>query len=142
MIVLDTDILTFVQRGQGEEYHRIRSRLRERPGEVVCTTIISLEEQMRGWLAYIAGTASPDGWVTAYAKLRALQDDYRPRPLLDFDDRAALEFRRLRDRKIRIGTMDLKIAAIVSANRALLVSRNLRDFRRVPGLLVEDWTIA
>lgn len=35
--------------------------------------------------------------------------------------------------------MDLKIAAITLAQDALLVSRNLRDFSRVPDLRVEDW---
>ena len=38
--------------------------------------------------------------------------------------------------------MDLKIAAIVLANGATLLSRNLSDFRKVPGLKVEDWTLA
>jgi tRNA(fMet)-specific endonuclease VapC len=42
--------------------------------------------------------------------------------------------------KIRIGTMDLKIAAIALAHGATLLSRNLVDFKKVPGLTVEDWT--
>jgi tRNA(fMet)-specific endonuclease VapC len=37
--------------------------------------------------------------------------------------------------------MDLKIAAIVLAHDATLLSRNLSDFRKVPGLKVEDWTL-
>jgi tRNA(fMet)-specific endonuclease VapC len=37
--------------------------------------------------------------------------------------------------------MDLRIASIVMANRATLLSRNLVDFRRVPGLDVQDWTV-
>jgi predicted nucleic acid-binding protein len=36
--------------------------------------------------------------------------------------------------------MDLRIAAIVPENNATLVSRNLRDFQRVSGLVVEDWS--
>ena len=40
-----------------------------------------------------------------------------------------------------IGTIDLKIAAIVLANDATLLRRNLSDFRKVPGLKVEDWTL-
>jgi tRNA(fMet)-specific endonuclease VapC len=44
-----------------------------------------------------------------------------------------------RARRIRIGTQDLKIAAIALANDALLLSANLRDFEQVPILRVEDW---
>jgi tRNA(fMet)-specific endonuclease VapC len=35
--------------------------------------------------------------------------------------------------------MDLKIAATAIANNATLLSRNLKDFNKVPGLKVEDW---
>jgi tRNA(fMet)-specific endonuclease VapC len=45
----------------------------------------------------------------------------------------------LRQQRIRIGTMDLKIASIALVSDALLVTSNLRDFRLVPGLRCEDW---
>jgi tRNA(fMet)-specific endonuclease VapC len=61
--------------------------------------------------------------------------------LLDFDAAASHEFVRLRKGGIRIGTMDLRIAAIALAHDALLISRNLVDFQKVPGLRVEDWTV-
>ena len=47
----------------------------------------------------------------------------------------------LRRRRLRIGTMDLKIAAIVLSHQATLLSRNLVDFSQVPGLSIEDWTL-
>lgn len=55
------------------------------------------------------------------------------------DESAAHEFTRLRAEKIRIGTQDLRIAALALAHDALLLSANLRDFERVRGLRVEDW---
>ncbi|HTU19676.1 MAG TPA: type II toxin-antitoxin system VapC family toxin [Gemmataceae bacterium] len=58
--------------------------------------------------------------------------------MIEFDDRAAAEFARLR-KKVRIGSMDLKIASITLVHDALLLSANLRDFEKVPGLRVEDW---
>jgi predicted nucleic acid-binding protein len=47
---------------------------------------------------------------------------------------------RLKSAKIRIGTNDLRIAAIVLAYDALLLTRNLADFCRVPRLRAEDWS--
>jgi tRNA(fMet)-specific endonuclease VapC len=78
--------------------------------------------------------------IEPYSRLRRHLDDYRTILLLDFDQRAAAEFQELRRLRIRIGTMDLRIAAIVLAQDATLLSRNLSDFRKVPGLKVEDWT--
>jgi tRNA(fMet)-specific endonuclease VapC len=56
-----------------------------------------------------------------------------------WSEQAADEFARLRKERIRIGTQDLKIASLALVNNALLLSANLRDFDRVPGLHVEDW---
>ena len=39
----------------------------------------------------------------------------------------------------RIGPNDTLIAAIALANGLTVVTHNTREFRRVPGLLVEDW---
>jgi tRNA(fMet)-specific endonuclease VapC len=59
--------------------------------------------------------------------------------ILPFDNLAADMFRSLRAQSVRIGSMDLKIASIVLVHDATLLSNNLRDFKKVPGLRVEDW---
>jgi len=140
VIVLDTDILTIVQRAASEEYTRLVGRLDAAPDQPVCVTIVTFEEQMRGWLAFSARAKSLAKQIHAYAHLRALLEDFHTRPILDFENRAAQEFQHLVKSRIRIGTMDLKIAAITLVHDATLVSRNLADFRKVPGLKVEDWT--
>jgi tRNA(fMet)-specific endonuclease VapC len=140
VVVLDTDVLTLIQHGHGEEYSRLVARLSELPSQPVCVTIVSFEEQMRGWLAWIAKAKAPERQIVAYRRLRMLLEDFQTRPVLDFDDPAVAEHRQLSKKKIRIGAMDLKIAAIALANDAVLVSRNLSDFRKIPGLQVEDWT--
>jgi tRNA(fMet)-specific endonuclease VapC len=43
--------------------------------------------------------------------------------------------------RLRLGTMDLKIAAIARANDATLLTRNTTDFQKVPGLRFEDWSV-
>jgi tRNA(fMet)-specific endonuclease VapC len=78
--------------------------------------------------------------VEGYRRLRNHLDNYRQIPVLDFDERAADVFQTFRSTRIKAGTMDLKIAAIVVARNGKLLSRNLRDFAQVPNLVVEDWT--
>ena len=104
------------------------------------TTVISYEEQMRGWMAYIARARSMAQQIVAYGRLLAHLDNYRRIPVLGFDEAAATALQRLRRRHRRIGTMDLKIAAIVLSRDATRLSRNLRDFSHIADLHVEDWT--
>ena len=61
--------------------------------------------------------------------------------VVPFDAAAAAEFDRLRRNKRlkKVGRADLLIAVIALAQRATLVTRNVRDFRQVPGLRVENW---
>ncbi len=59
---------------------------------------------------------------------------------LVWGEKLAKVFQQLKSNKIRIGSMDLKIASIAIANEAILVSRNLKDFEKVSDLTVQDWT--
>jgi tRNA(fMet)-specific endonuclease VapC len=141
VFVLDTDHLTFLEHGQSVESERLRARLKGLNDAEIAVTIVSFEEQTRGWLAYLARARTLTQQVEAYARLRQLVENYRIIPLLDFDAVAAAEFQRLSRTRLRIGTMDLKIAAITLAHDATLITRNLDDFRKVPGLRVEDWSV-
>ena len=141
MFVLDTDHISVMERESSSESYRLRCRLSEIDPDEIVTTIITFEEQMRGWLAYLAKSRSVSDQVEAYSRLHRHIKNYRAIPVLEFDKKAADEFQRLQKSRIRIGTMDLKIAAITLANQATLLSRNLSDFCRVPGLKVEDWTV-
>lgn len=140
MIVLDTDHLSVLEWEAGATARRLLARLAQITPDEAVTTIINFEEQMRGWLAYLARARTLAQQVEAYRRLKKHLDNYRTTPVLEFDARAAAEFQRLRKSHRGIGTMDLKIAAIVIANDATLLSRNLTDFRKIPGLKVEDWT--
>lgn len=61
--------------------------------------------------------------------------------MLPFTQEAASCYGELLSQKIRIGTQDLRIAAIAISNNGILVTRNQKDFSRVLGLRFEDWTI-
>lgn len=140
MFILDTDHMSVLERREQPAVRNLLTRLAELPPSEVMTTVVSYEEQMRGWMAYIARARSMAQQITAYGRLLAHLDNYRRTPVLGFDEAAATVFQGLRRSRLRIGTMDLKIAAIVLSRDAALLSRNLRDFSQIPDLHVEDWT--
>jgi len=139
VVLLDTDTMTILER-EGPGAVRLRSRLAAVPLDDLATTVISYEEQTRGWLAYMARLRTESSRIQAYVFLKRHIEVYCRVAIIQYDARAAAEFERLKQAKIRIGTMDLKIAAIAIANDALLVSRNLSDFTKVSGLKIEDWS--
>lgn len=141
MLVLDTDHLTILENTSSSEGQRLRQRLALIPPDQRSTTVVSYEEQTRGRLASIAAARTSARMIEGFLQLRRLLKVYCGLTLLDFDAAAADHFEHFRQAKIRGGTKDLQIAAIVLAHDATLLSRNLRDFRRVPSLKVEDWTI-
>jgi tRNA(fMet)-specific endonuclease VapC len=140
MIVLDTDHISLLQSEESKAKASLLARIRAHRSSEIVTTIVTYEEQMRGWLAYKARAKNAMQESAAYARLKKHIHDYRIIPVLDFDEPAAIEYQRLRGLRIRIGAMDLKIASIVVLHDATLATRNLSDFEKVPGLRAEDWT--
>ncbi|MCI0683682.1 MAG: type II toxin-antitoxin system VapC family toxin [Gemmataceae bacterium] len=140
MVVLDTDHVTLLERSEQGPGARLLARTKVLPKEEVAATIVSYEEQLRGWLTYLAKAKTVKDQVEAYGRVRRMLVHYCAMTVLPFDELAAVEFQRLKGHKLRVGTMDLKIAAIALANRATVLTRNVGDFTKVPGLRIEDWT--
>jgi tRNA(fMet)-specific endonuclease VapC len=141
MYILDTDHLSLLGRANSMEAQPLRFRLAGLKAQERVTTIITVEEQMRGWLAHLARSRSLTQQVEAYRQLKEFLDRYLKLTVLEFDEAAAAEFERLKHARIRIGTMDLKIAAIALSHSATVLTRNRGDFEQVPGLQIEDWTV-
>lgn len=140
MILLDTDHVTVLQRGSGERGQRLFDRLDALPaGTPIAASVVSFEEQMRGWLASIAKERDARRQVPAYRKLAELSRFFAKFALSDFDEQAADQFEELRAARVRIGAMDLKIAATALVHGATLLTANRQDFERVPGLHFENW---
>ena len=139
MLILDTDHLSILDRDTMEAFNLGR-RLASIPQDEVAVTIITYEEQMRGWLSYIAQAKLPAQQLEAYWKLKRFAEQFCRITLVDYDAEAASQFERLRQARIRIGTQDLKIAAICLSLDATLLTRNLKHFSQVPGLKAEDWS--
>ena len=141
MLVLDTDHVTHLGHLGSPESLRLTHRIEQRPDEMVATTIITYEEQFRGWMGYLAKAKTLVKQVEAYRRLAKHAERYRGARLLDFDAAAAAKYQELFDAGIRIGPNDLKIAAITLLHDATLLTCNFKDFGRVPGLRIEDWTV-
>jgi tRNA(fMet)-specific endonuclease VapC len=78
--------------------------------------------------------------VEIYRRLRKQLEHYCANNVIEFDEHAAIEFQKLKAAKVRVKTMDLKIASIALSLGATLLTRNYSDFIKVPGLRFEDWT--
>ena len=138
MLVLDTDHVTEYQRGKSVAAQRLKQRL-DSATEPYSTTIITVEENMRGWMAAIRRTNDPRVQIDGYTRFQRLFNFYATWNILEWDAAAVDGYESLRTAGIRVGTMDLKIASIALANNATLLTRNTNDFNRIPGLNIEDW---
>jgi tRNA(fMet)-specific endonuclease VapC len=135
--VLDSDHLSLYQQG----HESLRSYLVAIPPEQIAITIISVEELVRGRLAQVSKANTPKARVMAYYWLAETFDFLQNFKVLGYDESAEQYFEQFRQQKIRVGTQDLRIAAITLSQQAVLVTRNRRDFERVPQLNFTDWTI-
>lgn len=136
-VILDTNHFRelVLETGAGR---RLKERLVEKDADVF-STAVTAQEVVQGWTAEINRRTAGKEQVSAYEQFLIALKSLEGVVLLPFDSEAAEIFHAFPASLRRIGTMDLKIAAIACSHGALLLSRNLRDFTQVPGLTVENW---
>lgn len=138
MIAFDTDVLTEVLLGNATFVQRAAAI----PIPEQAVPVIVVEEILRGRLNVIrqaeAGRASVS-LARAYELFEESFKDFRRMHILSYTAQAESLYQEWRQQGIRLATHDLRIAAICVAHAARLLSRNRRDFERVPGLTVEFW---
>jgi tRNA(fMet)-specific endonuclease VapC len=138
MILLDTDHISILQHADSTSAEALRARLRQSADRPIATSAITLE-QSPSWLDLIRRYTDVRQQVTYYGRFVEGFRFFAGWKIIGFDQDAAERFRELRSARVRIGTNDLKIAAISLVHGATLLSRNLSDFKQVPGLKVENW---
>lgn len=139
-VLLDTDHLSILEWQEQPACNRLLERLDRLPPDDIATSIVSFQEQVQGSLAYLKRARKPEQIVTAYAKLETIWRWFLRMNVLSYTAEAQARFAELKPRCPRVQAMDLRIACIALVTDSTLLSRNLRDFRQVPGLVVEDWT--
>ena len=137
MLVLDTNHVTeiFFRSSQGE---RLISRLASANDEVV-TTVITVEESLRGWLAEIRRHGDALKQIPAYSRFMQQVELFGAWLVLPWDRDAAERYETLLPLKHKVGAQDLKIACITLAHGATLLTRNTKHFSLVPGLKIANW---
>ena len=137
--ILDTNALSYIQRGQEPWI----SRLRSYPSEQRAVTVISMEEQLRGRLAQVSRANQNSDFailIQAYARLEEAVSFFNMVRVLSFEESAVNRHRQLRKIHRRIGTNDLRIAAIALEANGVVVTANVSDFRPIQELEIEDWS--
>jgi tRNA(fMet)-specific endonuclease VapC len=133
--LLDSDHLTLYEHGHA----LVTQRVRLQPGGAVGISVVTIEEALRGRLAKVARAGDGPSRIHQYALLAKTIRFINQFPPVAYDQLAEAEFQQLHS--IRIGTQDRKTAAIALAQELTLITRNRRDFGRVPGLTLEDWSV-
>jgi len=134
--VFDTDMLTLAERGHPEVTRRIQATDPLR----LAVTVMSIEEQLTGWYTLLRKTKDQTRLAYIYKNLAETVAYLGRWSILPYTEDAMARCAQLRALKLNVGKFDLAIAAIVLEHGGVLVSRNTRDFRRVPGLVLEDWS--
>jgi tRNA(fMet)-specific endonuclease VapC len=138
MIAFDTDVLVEILLGSA----RFVQRAAAVPASQQFIPVVAVEEIIRGRLHAIRQAEAGRTRLTiarAYELFTQSLADLQRVALLPYTPAADAMFQELRARKVRVSTHDLRIAVIAMDHGATLVSRNRRDFDRVPGLAVEYW---
>lgn len=137
MHILDTDILTHLYAG----HPRVINRLQNLEDSPVCITIITKIELLQGRFAFLLKAANGNELKRAQQWLHRTEELLSQIVVIPFDEAALTQFDRLRSstKLGKIGHADKLIASIALANRATIVTRNIRHFRQIPNLNVVNW---
>jgi tRNA(fMet)-specific endonuclease VapC len=137
MHLLDTNIVTALYAGN----ELVIRRLRDLDDPQVGTTIVTKVELLKGRIDYLLKATDGQALLRAQSLLIQTEQLLNHIRIIPFEQTASEQFELLKSQKSlrKMGRSDLLIASIVLANRATLVTRNLKDFQRVSALKLVNW---
>jgi tRNA(fMet)-specific endonuclease VapC len=141
VFLFDTNHISVWQRGEGAHYEKLCTHLEHHSGDQIFVCVVSFHELVNGWNAYSVKKRSSESLVRTYFEFERILKDFSVMQMLSFDRKAADVFEELSHQRLRVGSMDLRIAAIAIANQMTLITQNTVDFERIPGLSIEDWLL-
>jgi len=134
--VLDTDTLSLLQ----ERHAAVLVRVAACDPNDIAVTVVSVKEQLSGWYRRLRRAKKPEELAKVYDRPTATLRSLSRVAILSFSEAAIRRAKTLQAAKLNVRKMDLCIAAIALEHQAIVVTRNVRDFQRVPNLVVADWS--
>jgi tRNA(fMet)-specific endonuclease VapC len=137
MHLLDADTLTHLH----AQHPRVVERLRQCDDPEIGISIVTKAEVLRARCEFLLKAADGEQVMRAQNWLEVSETLLRQLVIVPFSDGAVRDFENLQKQKAlkKIGHADLLVASVALANRATLVTRNLRHFRQIPNLGLENW---
>lgn len=138
MILLDTDTVTLYAMGQ----EKVGAKVDQAGGpEQFAVSIITRMEILRGRFDSIVKAADETRLNLAMERFLQAEDLLNSFATATVDEGSAKHFTALQKHKKtrKMKRPDMLIACIALANDALLVTRNVKDYKDVPGLKIENW---
>ncbi len=135
--LLDTEHLSLYAAG----HPMVRFRVDAQPPGEVCTCPTTAEEAVRGRLAMIARFRFGLNLINAYRWFVDSLNILRQFPIISYESVSDAHFQRLDTMRLRIGTLDVRIGAVALAHGLTVLTRNKRDFGKIPGLRFADWSV-
>ena len=137
LYILDTTTVSLLQHG----HPQTSAALVAHAGDTVTITALNVEETLGGWYQKLRAARTNAQKALAYDYLAKATVFLSRFPVLTPSEQALDGADRLGRLRLNVGRMDWTIAAVALTFGATVVTNNLRDFRRVPNLLVEDWSV-
>lgn len=138
LYLFDTDLLTLFREG----HLAVCARAAAHSAGDLATSIVTVEEQLTGWYTLLRQAKDDQRLTAAYERLTGSVRFFSRMHILSFTMAAAARWGKFRKARLKIGTLDLRIACIALEAEAILVTRNRVDFDLVPGLIIEDWSLS
>lgn len=135
--LLDTDMFSLFLRTDVNVVRTVIARM----FDTLSVSVITVQEVWNGWAAAISRAKTPDQVALGYTRLAATLNELRNWQVVPFSVAAIARYEVLKRQNLNVGGNDLRIASIALEIGATVVTRNRRDFSRIPGVVLEDWSV-
>src|SRR5437667_12267087 len=125
LYLLDTDTVSLYQHG----HPGVCAAVADHASSAVVISVMTVEEQLSGWYSELRRAKKAPMLAAIYQRMAKTVRFYAKFPILSFTEPAIARYEDLKRFKIRIGKIDLRISAIALEHDAVIVTRNVKDFK-------------